>query len=359
MEKPAIIEEGIPLAPLTTMSIGGSARYFAPCASVDDIKSSLEWATSAGLPVQVLAGGSNTIFADSGFDGVVLKVDLRGVTIDDEKEEAVVRAAAGEDWDELVLRCIDADLSGIECLSGIPGSAGATPMQNVGAYGQEVAETVVSVRAIDRQSLEEVTFSKEECRFQYRRSRFKGQDRSRYIITAVTYRLNKAVRPQLRYEELIRHIAEGGMDLAKIDAGREASTAVREAVLALRRRKSMVLDAADPNARSVGSFFLNPVLTKAEFASLEERWRQSDEAGEIPVFDEPGGRKVPAAWLVERAGFGRGTRRQGAAISDNHALAIIHDGGGAAAVLGLAGEIAAAVRDHFGVELQREPDVVR
>lgn len=340
------------------MSIGGPARYFAPCASGDDIRSSLEWAAFARLPVQVLAGGSNTIFADSGFDGLVLKVGLRGVAIDDEKEEAVVSAAAGEDWDELVKRCIEADLSGIECLSGIPGSIGATPMQNVGAYGQEVAETVVAVRAIDRQSLEEVTFSNEECHFQYRQSRFKGLDRDRYIITEVVYRLNRAVRPQLRYEELIRHIAAGGMDLARLAAGREASTAVREAVLTLRRRKSMVLDATDPNARSVGSFFLNPVLTTAEFASLEERWRRSGEPGEIPAFDDPGGRKVPAAWLVEQAGFARGTRRRGAAISDNHALAIIHDGGGAAAVLGLAGEIAAAVHDRFGVELQPEPVVV-
>ena len=358
-ERPPIIAERIPLAPLTSMSLGGPARYFASCAHVDDIRLALEWAASAELPVQVLAGGSNTIFADVGFDGLVLKMGLRGVGIDDDGgEDAVVRAAAGEGWDDLVVRCIEADLSGIECLSGIPGSVGATPMQNVGAYGQEVAQTVVSVRAIDRQSLEEVTFGNEECRFQYRESRFKGEDRGRYLITEVTYCLKKEVRPQLRYEELIRHIAAAGSDLSQLSAGRHVSRAVRQAVLSLRRRKSMVLDPADPNARSVGSFFLNPVLSAEEFEDLQERWRRLNGAGEIAAFDDPAGRKVSAAWLVEHAGFARGTRRLGAAISDHHALAIVNDGGGATAVLGLAAEIATAVHERFGVELQREPDIV-
>ena len=342
---------------MTTMRLGGPARFFAACSSTDDIRDGLAWAASKGVAVRVLAGGSNTIVADAGFGGLVLKIASSGVTFDDDGASVAVTAAAGEDWDALVLQCIEADLSGIECLSGIPGSVGATPMQNVGAYGQEVSETITSVRAIDRQTLKEVSFGNGDCRFRYRRSRFKSEDRGRYVITEVTYRLDKGVRPALRYPELIRYVEEHA-DVDQLDPGKPASTAVRDSVLTLRRRKSMVLDPEDPNTFSVGSFFLNPVLKPPGWRDLQQRWRQLNREGGIPRFEESEGVKVPAAWLVEQAGFQKGSERDGAAISENHTLAIVNCGGGAAAVLGLASEIQKAVSDTFGVQLQREPEVV-
>ena len=351
------IEENVALAAMTSMKLGGPARFFAACSCADDIRAGLAWAASKGVAVQVLAGGSNTIVADAGFGGLVLKIASSGVRFANDGASVEVAAAAGEDWDALVLQCIEADLSGIECLSGIPGSVGATPMQNVGAYGQEVSETITSVRAIDRRTLKEVNFGNSDCRFRYRRSRFKSEDHGRYVIFEVSYRLEKEVRPALRYPELVRYLKEH-VDVDQLEPGKPVSAAVRDSVLTLRRRKSMVLDPEDPNTFSVGSFFLNPVLGPSEWRELQLRWRQLDRQGDIPRFEETEGIKIPAAWLVEQAGFQKGSERDGAAISKNHALAIINCGGGAAAVLGLASEIQKSVSDTFGVQLQREPEVV-
>ncbi len=350
------IVDGVPLAPYTSLGLGGPARHFAHCTTEEEVGEALRWGRSRGLPVHVLGGGSNTVFDDAGYDGLVLHVGLIGVRIEESGCAAAVSAAAGEDWDGLVRRCIEADLSGVECLSGIPGQVGATPMQNVGAYGQEVCDTIVEVRAIDRASGEARVFTNEECGFGYRTSRFKGEDRDRCIITRVTYRLAKSRRPEIRYPELRRRLETEGVDLESLPAGAPVSNAVREAVLHLRRGKAMLLDSG-PDSRSAGSFFLNPVVTAAQLAEVRERWRgRGGSAAEIPVYPAGDGRhKVAAAWLVERAGFAKGTLRGGAAISERHALALVNRGGGSADVLALAGEVAAGVRQTFGVSLEPEP----
>ena len=359
MKTPGIIAEQVDLSPLTTMRLGGPARYLARCTTADEIRTALEWAAVQGLPVQVLGGGSNTIFDDRGYPGLVLKLELSGVRFEGGGGKVEVSALAGEDWDDLVRRCIARGLSGIECLSGIPGLVGAAPMQNVGAYGQEVAGTITAVRAIDRSTLKQVEFANRQCGFRYRNSRFKSEDRDRYVITEVVFRLEQGVRPELRYRELSECVARrGGLD--GLEPGEPASSAVRAAVLDLRRSKSMVLDPGDPNTRSVGSFFLNPVLSEAELSGLRRRCLEApgEQQAPVPVFPDPGGHKVPAAWLVERAGFRKGQRLGGAAVSENHALALVNRGGGSADVLKLAAAIQQQVEERFGIRLEREPVVV-
>ena len=359
MNTPGIIEEQVDLSPMTTMRLGGPARYLARCRTADEIRTALDWAAGRRLPVQVLGGGSNTIFDDDGYRGLVLKLELSGVHFEGGGGKVEVSALAGEDWDDLVRRCIARNLSGVECLSGIPGMTGAAPMQNVGAYGQEVAGTIAAVRAIDRRTLREVEFANRECGFRYRNSRFKSEDRDRYVITEVVFRLEERVLPELRYRELSDFIARrGGLD--DLEPGEPASSAVRAAVLELRRSKSMVLDPGDPNARSVGSFFINPVLGETELSELRRRCPAgpNEQQVSIPVFPDPGGHKVPAAWLVERAGFRKGQRLGGAAISQNHALALVNRSGGSADVLKLAAAIQLQVEERFGIRLEREPVVL-
>ncbi|MCY3788978.1 MAG: UDP-N-acetylmuramate dehydrogenase [Gemmatimonadetes bacterium] len=339
MAKPfCILRENVPLAPFTTMVLGGPARYLAECTSLDEMRTCLEWAEAEGLSVQVLGGGSNVLFADAGYSGLVLKVGLSGVVFNG----ATVEVGAGEDWDEFVQCCVERGLAGVECLSGIPGSVGATPIQNVGAYGQEVKDTIVEVRALDRQTLEEIAFAPAECGFAYRQSRFKGADRDRFIVTSVTYRLDASGQPQIRYPELRRHVQDDRPTLAT----------VRDAVLVLRRSKSMVIDPQDPNSRSVGSFFLNPVIDAEAFDALKDRYPN------VPSFPDSAGVKVPAAWLVEQAGFHKGLQRGGAGISERHALALVNRGGTTREVLALAGEIREGVEQTFGIRLEREPVLV-
>ena len=339
MKKPScILRENSLLAPLTTMGLGGPARYLAECSSIDEMRACLTWAAVAGLPVQVLGGGSNVLFADAGYSGLVLKVGLSGAMFDG----STVEVAAGEDWDGFVQCCVERGLAGVECLSGIPGSVGATPIQNVGAYGQEVKDTIVEVRALDRQTLAEIAFAPAECGFAYRQSRFKGADRDRFIVTSVTYRLDASGQPHIRYPELRRHV----------DGDQPTLATVRTAVLALRRSKSMVINPQDPNARSVGSFFLNPVIDAEAFAALQDRYPK------VPSFPDAAGVKVPAAWLVEQAGFHKGLQRGGAGISERHALALVNRGGTTREVLALAGEIRAGVEQTFGIRLEREPVLV-
>jgi UDP-N-acetylmuramate dehydrogenase len=330
------------------MGLGGPARWFARCTSVEELRASLVFAQQEGLPVQVLAGGSNIIFADEGFDGIVVNVALRGFRAEESAGDAVLTVAAGEPWDGVVVRAVESGWGGIECLSGIPGSAGGTPVQNVGAYGQEVGETLTSLRALDRRTLAEREFPAGECGFGYRKSRFKGSDADRFIITEVRFRLTKNPQPEIRYAELAREL-----DRRRGQAGPERLTpgTVRAAVLALRREKSMVIDTADENSRSVGSFFTNPIVSKS---FLEEKLKGLS----IPTFPAPGGIKLSAAWLVEHSGFPRGFRRGGAGISEHHALAIVNRGGRTADVLALASEIEQEVERKFGIHLEREPVIV-
>jgi UDP-N-acetylmuramate dehydrogenase len=327
------------LADLTTLRLGGPPARYVEAADEAAIIAAVR---ACGEPLLVLAGGSNLVVADGGFPGTVVHITSRGVRFDGDALEV----AAGEPWDPLVARCVEAGLAGFECLSGIPGSIGATPIQNVGAYGQEVAEAIVSVRAYDRELDAVLEVSADECGFSYRSSAFKRTP-GRWVVLSVAYRLER--RPDsmpIRYAELARALG--------VEEGERAPLAdVRAAVLALRRRKGMVLDPGDPDTVSAGSFFTNPVLDAAAFAELEER------AGAMPPrFAQADGRvKTSAAWLIERAGFARGYGDPaGIAISGKHTLALTNRGAGTAAQLvALAREIAAGVRERFGVELVPEP----
>ena len=341
----------MPLAPYTTLGLGGKARYFVDCDTGEQVCAALAYAAERRLPVYVLGGGSNVVFLDSGFPGLVLRITIGGMGWRD-RPNPEVRAGAGVDWDSLVQSVVERGWTGVECLSGIPGTVGGTPIQNVGAYGQEIAETLVSVACLDRTTFERRTFTARDCDFGYRDSRFRRADRGRYVVLEVTLRLAPDQKPRIRYPELQRAVAGlGGLETI---TPTEAVRLVRQAVLTLRRSKSMVLDPADPNTRSVGSFFTNPVLSVAAFADLERRWKG------IPSFPADGGVKVPAAWLVEQAGFPKGYRGvgSGAGISTRHALALVNLGGTSADLLALAEEVRAGVEKQFGIRLAYEPEVV-
>jgi len=329
-----------PLAELTTLRVGGAPRRLVAADSEERLVEAVRAADAAGEPLLVLAGGSNVVVADAGFPGTVVHVRTRGVR----SADGELRVQAGEEWDPLVARCVAEGLQGFECLAGIPGSTGAVPVQNVGAYGQDVAETVTWVRVLDRASGRVETMTAAECGFSYRGSVFKHDPRR--IVLEVAFRLREdGESGPLRYAELTRAL---GVPVG----GRAPLAEVREAVLALRRRKGMVIDPADPDSVSAGSFFTNPILTADGFAALAER------AGEPPpAFPEPDGRiKTSAAWLIERAGFARGHGNGRVGISSKHTLALVNRGGATAAELvALAREIAAGVRERFGVELVPEP----
>jgi UDP-N-acetylmuramate dehydrogenase len=321
------------LADLTTLRLGGPAERLV------EARTEAELVAAARDGALVLAGGSNVVIADEGVPGTVVLVRTRGV----ERDGKRLVVAAGEPWDPLVARCVADGMQGFECLAGIPGSAGATPIQNVGAYGQDVSETVEWVRVYDREVDAVQTLSAAECGFEYRRSVFKHRDR--WLVLAVAYRLRESpVSGPLRYAELARAL---GVPVG----GSAPLAAVREAVLRLRRGKGMVIDPADPDSVSAGSFFTNPILSAEGFAALP---------GDPPGWPEPGGRvKTSAAWLIERAGFGRGHARGRVGISTKHTLALVNRGGATTAeLLGLAREIAAGVEAAFGVRLAPEPVLV-
>ncbi len=352
------VQRNVRLADFTTLGLGGNAKYFVECTSVEHIRVAIKFAQEEKLPVQVLGGGSNTIFLDEGFEGLVLKIALRGVHFIRQEDDVKMVVAAGEVWDDFVKLCISYHLAGVECLSGIPGLVGATPIQNVGAYGQEVSDTIVMVKALERRTLKEVTFSNNDCRFSYRRSRFNYDDVNRFIITEVTFKLKMYGEPEIQYPELRKHIDSNG-DWKKLEAGSQKLEAVRKSVLSLRRKKSMVVDPADPNSKSVGSFFKNPILSKPEFAAFEGRCRENGITGTIPTFPAGYSTKVPAAWLVENAGFNKGYRKGGVGVSANHTLALVNYGGTTKELLALAEEIQSTVARRFGVRLEREPIIVQ
>ena len=350
----------MPLAPLTTLELGGRARVLAEVEEECDLVESLRWAAREALPVAVLGGGSNMVVADDGFDGLVVRVALRGIDVraGHADDSVLVTAAAGESWDDLVDTAVGEGLAGIECLAGIPGTVGATPIQNVGAYGQEVAETIASVRALDRATLATRELAPAECGFGYRSSVFRREP-GRFIVLAVTFRLSTGAPGCARYPEVARAL--------EVAAAAPEAQAVRDAVLALRRSKSMVLDPDDENRRSAGSFFVNPVVPaaiaqRAALAAVAAGLATSpEEMPRYPVGE--GSTKLSAAWLVERAGFTRGTRRGAVGISSRHSLALVHHGGGTAAELvALAREIrdrgrgAVRRRSTAGARLRRLSD---
>jgi UDP-N-acetylmuramate dehydrogenase len=331
---------GVPheLAPLTTLRVGGPAERLVEARTEEELVDAVR---GAEPPLLLLAGGSNVVIADEGFPGTVVRVLTRGV--ERSGERLVVQA--GEPWDPVVEQSVAAGLCGFECLSGIPGSTGATPIQNVGAYGQEVSETVEWVRVLDRSTGRVETLPPEACGFAYRSSAFKGDDRR--VVLAVAFRLERSERSgPLAYAELARRL-----DVAI--GGTAPLADVRAAVLELRRGKGMVIDPDDPDSVSVGSFFTNPILAPEDFAALGDQPKP-------PAWPEPDGRvKTSAAWLIERSGFSRGYGNGRVGISSKHTLALVNRGGARTAeVVGLAREIAGGVRERFGVELIPEPTFV-
>jgi len=335
--------EQVPLAPHCTLRLGGAARFFVEAQDEARALEAAAWAAGRGVPVRVLGGGSNLVIADEGVDGLVLKIGLRGVTAREVPGAVEVTVAAGEPWDDLVRHTVERGWAGLECLSGIPGLVGATPIQNVGAYGQEVSDTVTAVRALDLEGRHVVTLGPADCGFGYRDSLFKSRAPGRFVVLAVTYRLTPGGPPNLGYADIAREVGTASPSLPR----------VRETVLRVRRSKSMVLEAGDPNARSCGSFFLNPVVDRSTLAAIDAR-----AAGlAMPRWPQPDGRlKLSAAWLIEHAGFTRGQADGPVGLSTRHTLAIVcHDGARARDVAAFGRRVRAGVEQRFGVRLHPEP----
>lgn len=345
------ILENVPLAPLTTLKIGGKARFFARTEKVEDIFRAFEFADRNNHEIFVLGGGSNVLISDNGFDGVVLQVALKGIETVAEKNGTVhLTVGAGEDWDSLVGHCVERKLAGIECLSGIPGFVGGTPVQNVGAYGQEVAETIISVSVFDRRRREIKCLTNAECGFEYRKSIFNTSEKNRYIVLSVTYALRKNGEPKIAYQDLKKFFDTRSPDLEE----------TRRAVLEIRRRKSMVIDENDPNTRSAGSFFKNPLVRKVQFADIEKTAKALQIIADnenVPHFAAGADLvKIPAAWLIEKAGFQKGYTKGRVGLSLNHTLALTNRGDATAGeLISLKNEIQARVLEIFGVELIPEP----
>ena len=398
-----LIKENTPLTPFTTFEIGGPARWFVEADGEDEIVEAAAWARERGARLFVLGRGSNLLVSDAGFDGLVLRVGLRGVAVGSVGSEdnssiglteeqtsgakapvnsaafaarlkscpdtkhgsataqrssadcnaQIYRVAAGEDWDQFVERTVRDGCAGIECLAGIPGTVGGTPVQNVGAYGQEVASTIERVRAFEMEREKFVEFTADECGFSYRRSRFNTMDRGRYIVTRVDYRLRPGGAPTLGYAELERAVLESRPE------GAAASLAeVAAVVRRIRRSKGMLLVEGDPDCRSAGSFFKNPVVSEEQVRRIAECSEK-----EPPRFTAGTGNggmvKVPAAWLIEQAGFRKGYARGAAGISSRHTLALVNLGGTTSGeILALATEINNAVETRFGIRLEMEPVLV-
>ena len=347
-----LVQENVSLAPLTTFRIGGPARFFVEAKSPAEVQEAVTWVLQRNHPLFVLGGGSNLLVADSGFSGLVLKIGITGTERlpSLESGKVIFNVGAGESWDEFVSKAVMANCAGIECLSGIPGSIGGTPVQNVGAYGQEVSQTIESVEVFDLKENQLRELCHEACGFSYRSSIFNTSERGRFIILRVAYALIPGGDAHLEYADLKRHFAERetAPDLEE----------VREAVRQIRARKGMLIVEGDPDCQSAGSFFKNPVLSETQHQDLQKRASAKELA--IPTY--PGlekNHKVSAAWLVEHSGFARGYTLGHAGISSKHALALVNRGGASAAeILALKDQIQQRVAEIWGVRLESEPVIL-
>ncbi len=346
------IQNRIQLSGLTTIELGGNAEYFAECRNPGEIVSALQFADDRKIPFQIFSGGSNIIFPDEGYNGIVIRIMNKGISFTEVDEIVFADVAAGEKWDDFVKVCIEKNLAGVECLSGIPGSVGATPIQNVGAYGQEVKDVIDSVTVMDTLTKEIFSFSNSECRFEYRNSRFKSDDADRFIVTEVKFAFRKNMEPVVSYVELAKYISENQTGYDSADCNTKLFY-IRESVLKLRKKKSMIIDNSDPNTKSCGSFFKNPIVSKSILDSLRSEYPS------IPCFRYKDKYKISAAWLIETAGFHKGYTDNGVGISENHSLALINKGGSTTSLLSLAKEIETKVNERFGIELEKEPVVVK
>jgi UDP-N-acetylmuramate dehydrogenase len=346
------ILSNIPLAPFTTFGIGGPARWFVDASTEEDVVAAVDWARERGVPLFIVGGGSNLVVSDAGFDGLVLHVALRGIEAVNTAPGKLLRAAAGEPWENCVQHAVDASAAGIECLTGIPGTVGGTPVQNVGAYGQEVSSVIDRVRAFDLNERAFVELTAADCGFSYRRSRFNTVDRGRFLVTRVDFRLTHGGAPALRYPELQRAVEAAYPDSQPSLA--EVAAIVRR----IRRSKGMLIVEGDPDCRSAGSFFKNPIIARDRLPELART------AGREPSYfpagvSNPSLVKIPAAWLIEQAGFAKGYALGRAAISSRHTLALTNRSGATAAeILALADQISAAVEARFGIRLEMEAVLV-
>jgi len=342
-----LIQENVPLAPLTTMGVGGPARYFVEATTAAEVREAAQYADSRKLPLFVLGGGSNLIVADRGWPGLVLKVGIGGINHRHGHGTAYFDVGAGEEWDGFVAAAVGHNCAGVECLSGIPGSVGGTPVQNVGAYGQEVAQTIESLAALDLNSGEEQEFDNEDCGFAYRTSIFNTSQRGRYVILRVTYALRPGWEPRLAYADLKTYFANWERKPTLGDA--------REAVRKIRASKSMLITPGEEDCRSAGSFFKNPVLSAEQFEQLRRRAAASNvEIPSYPALDAQ--KKVSAAWLVEHSGFSKGYGHGAVGISHKHALAIVNHGEATAAgIVAFKDEIERRVEESWGIRLEPEP----
>jgi UDP-N-acetylmuramate dehydrogenase len=341
------IQENIPLAPYTTFKVGGPARYFAEASSEQDIQKSLEFCTSREVPLFVLGGGSNLVVSDQGWSGLVLKISLTGIRSETANGRMLFDVGAGEDWDLFVAKTVEAGCGGIECLSGIPGTTGGTPVQNVGAYGQEVAETITKVRVLEIPTRRISEMLNADCGFSYRTSIFNSTQRDRYIVLKVTFALFPEGTPRIEYADLKKYFA----NTSSVPTLAETRNAVRS----IRHGKAMLITANDEDSRSAGSFFKNPVLTTTEYESLNSIVQSMNK--QLPTYPAgPGKVKVSAAWLVENAGFHKGYTLGPVAISRKHSLALVNRGGAKATdIIALKNQVQQGVKRVFGVELHPEP----
>src|SRR5258708_2277271 len=344
------LEESVPLAPLTTFHLGGPARFFVEAKSASEVQEAIAFAQSKNLPLFLLGGGSNLLIADTGWPGLVLKIAILGIdrhSGTDDEGKVLFDAGAGESWDRFVSHSVVAKCAGVECLSGIPGSVGGTPVQNVGAYGQEVSQTIESVEVLDTKDSQVRELCREACGFAYRSSIFNTTERGRFIILRVTYALTPGGAPYIDYADLKHHFE-----------GRETRpnlAETREAVRHIRARKGMLIVAGDPDCQSAGSFFKNPVLTEAQHEDLQKRAAAKGlHLPSYPALEKS--HKVSAAWLVEKSGFARGYGFGHVGISSKHALAIVNRGGATASeVLALKDQIQQRVEELWSVHLEQEP----
>jgi UDP-N-acetylmuramate dehydrogenase len=344
-----MIQENLPLGPLTTLKVGGPARYFTEAKTVAEVSEAVQFSRARNLPLFVLGGGSNLVVSDAGWSGLVLKIAISGIDerSGNENGKTLFDVGAGEGWDRFVARAIARNCAGVECLSGIPGSVGGTPVQNVGAYGQEVAETIDSVLVLDLRDGQIRELCAEACGFQYRTSIFNTSERGRFIILRVTYSLTPGGKPRIEYQDLKRHFA-GFQQTPSL-------TSTREAVRCIRAGKGMLITQGDEDCRSAGSFFKNPVLSANQHDELSRRAAaKSLQIPSYPALDSQ--RKVSAAWLVEHSGFSKGYRSGPVGISRKHALAIVNRGDATANdILSLKDHIQQRVEELWAIHLETEP----
>ena len=342
-----LIQENVPLAPLTTLKVGGPARYFVQAHTIAEVSDAVSLARSRNFAVFVLGGGSNLVISDAGWPGLVLKIAIPGIEERTQSDKSLFEVGAGEEWDKFVAYAVSGNCAGVECLSGIPGSVGGTPVQNVGAYGQEVADTIESVLALDLKDGQVRELCNEACSFQYRTSIFNTSERGRYVILRVTYALTPDGEPAILYADLKKYFAGWSTQ--------PSLAATRAAVRQIRASKAMLITPGDEDCRSAGSFFKNPVLSDEQYKELSQR--ATAKGLQIPSYPAlQAQRKISAAWLVEHSGFSKGYGNGRVGISRKHALAIVNRGGAIAAdIVALKEQIQRRVEDTWGLRLETEP----